>query len=363
MIIDLNPDSWTATSAANGPDIQEVAEERLTFLRAFSLLHSENTVSFIAAHPSTSKMIYSPQIRARKLQAAGKSSTTLEMDTIDFDLHKLIVEFSTEVTENQTNTSQGMPSTLSSALAIAACNCNKYTPSKVGSSTSRKMVSRVLVITVSSDYSGQYVSLMNCFFSFEKSGILLDSLILSESVIMQSHRHFVTLSPPSPHIQIQAQPTSVLIRVPQPNRTQHPLLHSTPYHLLSLRPGLSRSYTPTPHTRLGRRHIIPPDLIASDPIPPVPAELNTAPRPRLAGLRAATAGRRNRPRRLPPTAAPPRRRRRRRPPPAHARCLPLRPPHPLRPRRPHRRRAAAPRPSRRGGSARPGPDENIKRGA
>ena len=182
IVMDLNPDSWSATSAADGPEIQEVAEDLLTFLRAFLLLHSDNTVAFIAAHPSTSKMLYSPQIRARRLQAAGKISTTLEMDTIDADLHQLIVEFSNQVSDAKSCASKGMPSMLSSALAIAACYCNKVVSSKVSGNNVQKTVARVFTITPGTDFSGQYVALMNCFFSFEKSGILLDSFVLSESV-------------------------------------------------------------------------------------------------------------------------------------------------------------------------------------
>ena len=178
--MDMNPDSWSATLGANGPDIQDVAESLLTFIRAFHLLHSENSVSFIAAHTNSSKMLYSPEIRARRWRSEGKSLTVLEMDSIDTELHKLIVEFSTE---NQQSNTRGMPSMLSSAFAIAACYCNRITSTPLaGSSTASKPIPRVLTITPCTDFSGQYVALMNCFFSFEKSGILLDSFVLSESV-------------------------------------------------------------------------------------------------------------------------------------------------------------------------------------
>ncbi len=184
VILDMNPVSWSQTSGAAGPDIQDVAENLLTFIRAFLLLHAENSVSVVAAHPQSSKMLYSPEIRARSYLGAGKQLTMLEMDTIDFDLHKAIVEFSTDVFEHPTEAFHGMPSMLSSALAIAACYCNKIATNRPGShNTNRKSIPRVLVITPSTDFAGQYVPLMNCFFSFEKSGILVDALVLAETVI------------------------------------------------------------------------------------------------------------------------------------------------------------------------------------
>jgi hypothetical protein len=188
VILDMHPRSWSQTSAAAGPDIQDVAENLLTFLRAFLLLHAENTVSVVAAHPQSSKMLYSPEIRAQSYLGAGKQLTSLEMDTIDFDLHKAIVEFSTELSEHPAEAFQGMPSMLSSALAIAACYCNRITGNRPGSHiTNRKSIPRILTITPSDDFSGQYVPLMNCFFSFEKSGILVDALVLAETVIAAIH--------------------------------------------------------------------------------------------------------------------------------------------------------------------------------
>ena len=133
-------------------------------------------------------MLYSPEIRAQSYLGAGKQLTSLEMDTIDFDLHKAIVEFSTELSEHPAEAFQGMPSMLSSALAIAACYCNRITGNRPGSHiTNRKSIPRTLTITPSDDFSGQYVPLMNCFFSFEKSGILVDTLVLAETVIAAIH--------------------------------------------------------------------------------------------------------------------------------------------------------------------------------
>ena len=175
VVMDMCPKMWAASRTAGGPDVTEVAETLLTFIRAFLLLHADNSVSFIAADSREAKMLYSPELRARRADTTRNLSCVLEMDSIDFDLHRCIVEFSTRCSQTTApNDDEGNPAPLlSSALAIAACYCNQLTGG--GIDLHRTTIPRVLVISATSEFAGQYVSLMNCFFSFEKSGILVDT--------------------------------------------------------------------------------------------------------------------------------------------------------------------------------------------
>jgi hypothetical protein len=65
-------------------------------------------------------------------------------------------------------------SKLSSAFAMASCMSNRIVSSRLAPS-----LPRVLAITANTDFSAQYIAMMNCIFSFQKHSVLVDSLVLS----------------------------------------------------------------------------------------------------------------------------------------------------------------------------------------
>ena len=193
IVFDMTQAGWERSAQANGPSAVEAAESLLTFVRAFFLLHGGNSVVVIATHPHGSEYLYQSPVHA----ASGAEVTgVLEMDSFDEKLHAAIVAMARRLESTQ----GGEIPRLSSALAMAACGGSIRIARKssvaclwgacltawlatashrMNADRFRRTLPRVLVLSPAMDLPSQYVPVMNCIFSFQKAGVLVDSLVVA----------------------------------------------------------------------------------------------------------------------------------------------------------------------------------------
>jgi hypothetical protein len=208
-------------------------------------VHAGNTVAVIAAHSNGAELLYPSHSRQQlssetanlegtqvdevsttttKKKRKGSASTrqsSLEMDTIDKQLHAAIVDLAMRIDAGEQSDKH---STVSSAFAMAACRSSLSTtccpvgflimasalvclaPSLRGhgaglwrkfvrslnfsfgrchrilsDKSPKRPVPRVLVVAPFEDLPGQYIAMMNSIFSFQKSGVLVDSLVFCDT--------------------------------------------------------------------------------------------------------------------------------------------------------------------------------------
>mmetsp|Transcript_49759 Transcript_49759/g.117952 ORF Transcript_49759/g.117952 Transcript_49759/m.117952 type:complete len:347 (+) Transcript_49759:151-1191(+) len=178
IIFDMNRTGWAATVAAGGPSPQEVAESLLTFIRAFFLLHGANSITVLAAHAGGSEILYQSQSLKKNnaTQSTGREVGALEMDYVDGEIHAAIVGLAQRIAHENSVVDKVIDeaSVLSSAFAMAACMCNRLVSDKL-----RQSIPRVFCIVSGTQLPGQYIPIMNSVFSFQKAGVLVDSLVVS----------------------------------------------------------------------------------------------------------------------------------------------------------------------------------------
>lgn len=175
VILDCDVAFWSARhkeieSAPELISFGEMVEQIMLFMNAYLMLHARNRLAFIANHPTSSKFLF-PRSNAGDTQGNF-------LENVSFLLHELKEIGKIEVT-NQVATSQ-----FSAALSMALCYINK---AKKQMPINDQTDYRVLVIQGSEDTASQYIPMMNCIFTAQKIGVIVDACVISkkESTFLQ----------------------------------------------------------------------------------------------------------------------------------------------------------------------------------
>ena len=179
VILDASASGWSRLGGGDGEAgataLGYVAEQLLTFLSAFKLLHEQNTLSVTIIDSSGAHVICSPD------------------DSHDYLQPRLV-----EALYNVSSKSGSAGDHMASALAGSLCVINRAriaaaAAARTGSTddnsslpvvslsaaTSATTQARVLVVLVDRDSPREYVPVMNCIFSAQRLRVPIDACVLS----------------------------------------------------------------------------------------------------------------------------------------------------------------------------------------
>ncbi|KAI9208871.1 RNA polymerase II transcription factor B subunit 4 [Polychytrium aggregatum] len=203
IVIDTNPYAWLKLSrrATNPVQFTAVLEQILVFINAHLALKYDNLLAVIASHNDHAEFLFPSSLVSvdPSKKPANIYRQFCEADVTITERLRQLAQRSTEPTEPRSDSSM-VPAALSMCLAYInrIQKENEY----------RQVRSRVLIISASPDSSAQYIPLMNCIFSAQKSGILIDVCKLhNESLIFMEQAAQLTggvfLDVPDPRSLIQ----------------------------------------------------------------------------------------------------------------------------------------------------------------
>ncbi|GAA5867650.1 hypothetical protein JCM8547_001330 [Rhodosporidiobolus lusitaniae] len=211
LILDLNPVAWAASSvAAAGSDdklaLKDALDHVLILCNAHLALRHENEIAVFAAGPGKSRQLFSSHLFASSSSSTAAASTSSarhdssiyqQFRVVDDQLAKGVKEMMAEVPDEPDG---GV--NLVGALSMALCKINRlsntsdiaFSTAASSATSARKAKPRILVLSVTPDASGQYVPIMNCIFTAQKSNIQLDVVKVygSDAVFLQQACHLTS---------------------------------------------------------------------------------------------------------------------------------------------------------------------------
>ncbi|XP_046383700.1 general transcription factor IIH subunit 3 [Ischnura elegans] len=198
VVIDTNPCQRIFSDVNH--TLTQILESVVAFSNSHLMMKCNNKLAIIACHSKSSKYLYpsscigdddiSDDGDFRNMQQVDGQYElfTLVEKTVRKAVHRLIVsseqDESNSMQGNGQESSSSKDSLLAGSLAMALCyihRLNKENPS------SKKMNSRILVITASGDSASQYMNFMNVFFTAQKCNVVMDvcSLDQDHSLLQQ----------------------------------------------------------------------------------------------------------------------------------------------------------------------------------
>ncbi|ORY95875.1 TFIIH subunit Tfb4/p34 [Syncephalastrum racemosum] len=175
LILDTNPFVWAESAKAETPlSLDDALRQILIFINAHLALKYNNKIVVIASHVGHSKFLYpipgedlhNPTHTSMRRNANMYPNFQFVMDQIVQSLQKLLSTVDISFLQKDTGTA----SMVTGALSMALCYINRITKAD----ESGHIKSRILILSLSPDSAFQYIPLMNCIFSAQKSGIPVD---------------------------------------------------------------------------------------------------------------------------------------------------------------------------------------------
>ncbi|KAA1133364.1 RNA polymerase II transcription factor B subunit 4 [Puccinia graminis f. sp. tritici] len=196
VILDLNPLAWADLESGESQEettsLVSVIESFLIFANSHLALRHENAIAVYGASLGSSELLYSSlqakPITTKSSQPSGSrdantyQSFRILNDSIASGVKQL-------ATLTQSSSMTGKQPGIVKALAKALCHINRLARENENKKESLK--ARILILSVSSDAPGQYIPMMNCIFSAQKSTIPIDVCKISKenAVFLQQAAH------------------------------------------------------------------------------------------------------------------------------------------------------------------------------
>ncbi|KAG9297534.1 hypothetical protein G9A89_001474 [Geosiphon pyriformis] len=202
LIIDTNPFIWAQSAALHdGLSLDEALNQILIFINAHLAFKHDNKLAVIASHVGKSKFLYPTsetiQTTQKSLNNASFSNDANMYQTFRAVHHKVILgvkklvqDFeSANLFSDSSNSSNetAASSIMAGAMSMALCYINRTLKADdIG-----RIKPRILVISLSPDSPDQYVAIMNCIFSAQKSSIPIDvcKVFGEDTVFLQQAAH------------------------------------------------------------------------------------------------------------------------------------------------------------------------------
>ncbi|KAI8802445.1 TFIIH subunit Tfb4/p34 [Cladochytrium replicatum] len=163
VVLDLNETQWSrAESDSTSPlSLTKCIEHLLVFINAHLSLSHDNRIAFIAAQPKSTSFLYPLPPDHPKL-AFGKKPANVYQQFRETD--GIIVEKLRELMNTDKGSADGT-TMIAGAWSLALTYINRIRRED----ETRTTQARVLTISVSPDAADQYIPIMNCIFSAQKS--------------------------------------------------------------------------------------------------------------------------------------------------------------------------------------------------
>ncbi|GAA5979268.1 hypothetical protein JCM11641_001977 [Rhodosporidiobolus odoratus] len=212
LILDLNPVAWAASAvAAPGSTdllaLKEALDHVLVLCNAHLALRHENEIAVFAAGPGKSRQLYSSHL----FPSSSSSTASTSSATADSNIYQQFRIVDEQLAEGVKQMMADMPEeadggvNLVGALSMALCHINRLstmtdlsfstaTSTTTPATSSRKAKPRIVILSVTPDASSQYVPIMNCIFTAQKSSIQIDVLKIygSDAVFLQQACHLTS---------------------------------------------------------------------------------------------------------------------------------------------------------------------------
>ncbi|EGG01701.1 uncharacterized protein MELLADRAFT_110826 [Melampsora larici-populina 98AG31] len=196
IILDLNPSSWSnfkhqSTSSEEFIELTSFLETVLVFSNTHLSIRHENSLAIYASMIGTSELLYSTLENGVKNDSVSghRDSNTYQTFRVLDDCVSDCVKKLMKV--NDQDLKSGQPTGTVNALAKALCHINRVTKEETRPKDSLKP--RILIISISPDSPGQYIPMMNCIFSAQKSCIPIDVCkITGEDAVFLQQASYLT---------------------------------------------------------------------------------------------------------------------------------------------------------------------------
>ena len=183
LVLETNPEYWRVAG-----DLDVALRQVLIFVNAHLSLSKRNRVVLIAMHADGKcHYLYEP---TEGLEKPGNAET---LDPIQCDVGKKALAALAALPAagkiNETSARKKITAPLATALSMAMCYANRQDASQRALSSSS---TRIVCVQGSADHSGQYIPVMNCIFSAQRSSIAIDACVLgenNESAFLQQAAH------------------------------------------------------------------------------------------------------------------------------------------------------------------------------
>ncbi|GAA5877992.1 hypothetical protein JCM16303_002807 [Sporobolomyces ruberrimus] len=229
LILDLNPSSWASSDTLS---LDAALDQILVFANSHLALRHENQIALFAATNKTSRQLYSSQLpprpeeedpfetdlgREERRRRERDSNVYQSFRIVDENVVKGVKNLIKELPPSDSVSEQGARKgvNLVGALSMALCHINrlslsassssatttgntsttdsnKNSASSSSSENNAKVQPRILILSVTPDEPSQYVPIMNCIFTAQKSGISIDCLKIlgkTDSTFLQQATH------------------------------------------------------------------------------------------------------------------------------------------------------------------------------
>ncbi|GAA5978210.1 hypothetical protein JCM21900_005893, partial [Sporobolomyces salmonicolor] len=193
--LDLNPASW-AQSAHPSPggdalSLDQALGHVLVFCNAHLALRHENEVAVFGATVGSSRQLFSSQLTPTSSSSAPffpshDSNIYQQFRVVDERIAAGIKEL---IADMPADSDRGV--NLVGALSMALCHINRLATSDSLTSSLRRAQPRIVILSVTQDSSTQYVPVMNCIFTAQKSNIQIDvcKILGPDAVFLQQACH------------------------------------------------------------------------------------------------------------------------------------------------------------------------------
>ncbi|GAA5827802.1 hypothetical protein JCM11251_007680 [Rhodosporidiobolus azoricus] len=213
LILDLNPVSWAESAIATpGKDdalaLKDALDHVLVMCNAHLALRHENEVAVFAAAPGKSRQLFSSHL----FSSSSSASSTASSSRHDSNIYQQFRVVDERLAEGVKHMMAEMPEeadggvNLVGALSMALCHVNRLSTSADVSfaststttaqtaTSSRRAKPRIVILSVTPDASSQYVPIMNCIFTAQKSNIQIDVVKIygSDAVFLQQACHLTS---------------------------------------------------------------------------------------------------------------------------------------------------------------------------
>ncbi|GAA6007503.1 hypothetical protein JCM11491_004188 [Sporobolomyces phaffii] len=229
LILDLNPLAWSQSTSLS---LDNALDQILVFANSHLALRHENQIALFAATHTTARQLYSSQLppqpeaedpfetensRQQKRARENDSNVYQSFRVVDENVVKGVKNMMTSLPPLDATSEPGSRKgvNLVAALSMALCHINRLSLSTTATSTGASSASansttastssssesnarvqpRILILSVTPDEPSQYVPIMNCIFTAQKTGISIDCLKIlgkSDSTFLQQATHLTS---------------------------------------------------------------------------------------------------------------------------------------------------------------------------
>ena len=189
VILDANPFYWTAEPLKTALPLDFALADILVFLNAHLAISHTNRVAFIACHNNSATYLYPDKPSSSSnnnnnksaLHNGSKTGYYRPFQIVDHAVKENLQRLFDQTTDKDLVDNKSS-TLMAGALSLGLSYINRVTQQDFANTSTIK--SRILILSVSSDLSAQYIPMMNLMFGAQKKRIPIDVVKLGQSNLL-----------------------------------------------------------------------------------------------------------------------------------------------------------------------------------